>query len=368
MRPTIIDRYLLREIVQTWAAVTAVLVLILASNSLVHMLGKVVEGELGGVAVLPLFLVQVTTYFVTLIPLGLFLALLLAFGRLHADSEMAALGACGVGLRELYRPVVAVALVGALLTGALTAYASPWAERAGREIAARMAARSQLAAISPGRFHEPGNGVVLFAERKGEDGRLQEVFAVAEGEQGEQRIVRARMAKERSDAESAVRYLEFHDGYRYSAGPGRADLRAVEFERHGVRLPPRQFQPGGVDPDGMSMARLWQQGGPEAAAELQWRIALPLACFLLALAAVPLAHTTPRKGRYSKIAGALVVYRVYSNILVVTRDAVAEGEIPATLGMWWVHGLTLVAVALLIARHTGWRWTARVLLRRGVAG
>ena len=54
MSLTIVDRYILREILQTWGAVTAVLLLILATNSLAYMLGKVVEGRLAADVVVPL--------------------------------------------------------------------------------------------------------------------------------------------------------------------------------------------------------------------------------------------------------------------------------------------------------------------------
>ena len=366
MSLTIVDRYILREVVQTWAAVMAVLLLILASNSLVHMLGKVVEGQLVGAAVLPLFFVQLTTYFVTLVPLGLYLALLLGFGRLYADSEMAALGACGIGMARLYRPVVLVGLAGALITAALSIWASPWAERAGIEITARMAERSELAGVAPGRFTQAGRGgVVLFAARKTEGGVLEEVFVVGDAEEGNTHIVRAASAVERVDEESGRRFLEFRDGRRYTGQAGSEQLRAFEFATHGIHVPRQRVAREGIDAEGMSLSQLWRRSGGDAAAELQWRLSLPLACFLLALAALPLAHTTPRKGRYGKVAIALLIYLVYSNVLVVARDAVAEETVPPAIGMWWAHALTLVAVAGLVAHRVGWRWTANLLFARG---
>ena len=344
----------------------AVLLLILASNSLVHMLGKVVEGQLVGAAVLPLFFVQLTTYFVTLVPLGLYLALLLAFGRLYAESEMAALGACGIGMARLYRPVAIVGLAGALITAALSIWASPWAERAGIDIAARMAERSELSGVAPGRFTQTGRGdVVLFAARRTQDGVLEEVFVVGDGEDGDSHIVRAASAVERVDPETGRRFLEFHDGRRYTGQAGSERLRAFEFSTHGIHLPRQRVARERIDADGMSLMQLWRRDGGEAAAELQWRLSLPLACFLLALAALPLAHTTPRKGRYGKVAIALLIYLVYSNVLVVARDAVAEETVSPTLGMWWAHALTLVAVLALIAHRVGWRWTATLMRTRG---
>lgn len=368
MRLTIVDRYVLREVAQVWFAVTAILILILASNSLVRMLGKVVEGELAGHVVLPFFLLQFTNYFVTLIPLGLFLALLLAFGRLYAESEMAALGACGIGLARLFRPVVILGVVGAGMTAVLTLWASPWAERASEEISVRVAAESQFAGLAPGRFNRVGDGVVLFAETRADDGGLREVFVVSPAAEGGSHIVRARAAGERIDPESGRRYLEFTDGHRYTSNPGSNVARSTTFAEHGIHIPSRRIEISGSDAGGMSITRLLAQGQAEHIAEFQWRISLPIACFFLALAALPLSYTTPRKGRYGKIAVALLLYLAYSNLLVFARDMVEEEAVSRVVGMWWVHVATAMAVAALVVHRVGWRWTGSLVLGRSGVG
>ncbi len=362
MRLTLIDRYILREVTQVWVAVTAVLILILATNSLAHLLGKVVEGQLTGDAVLPLFLLRLTAYFVTLIPLGLFLALLLAFGRLYAESEMAALGACGVGLARLFRPVAVLGLVGAALTAGLTLLASPWAERASDEIAARVAAESDFSGLAPGRFNRADGGTVLFAEARGDSGALEEVFVVLDREGGRTRVVRAASAVQRVDEASGRRFLEFRDGQRIAASAGSPQVRSITFERHGIYLPRREVSPGGPDTEGMTMQQLLERGGAERIAEFQWRLSLPLACLLLALAALPLSHTTPRKGRYGKVALGLLLYLGYSNLLVFAREMLEEGTLPPVVGMWWAHAIVAVAIAGLVAQRVGWTWARAVLL------
>jgi lipopolysaccharide export system permease protein len=360
---TVIDRYVLREILQTWGAVTAVLLLILLTNTLAYMLGRVVEGDIAGAALVPLFLTNVTGYVVTVIPLGLYLGLLIAFGRMYAESEMSALGACGVGFARLYRPVMIAGVLGALLTGLLGNFVSPWAKRVEHDVKERIAARSEVAGVAAGRFNRAADGrVVLFAERRDEaSGHLREVFVEARDPGGGSHIVRAEVALEQTDPETGWRYLEFRNGYRYTGSPGSSEFRIVEFERHGVRIPEQQVDVGRVDRDGMSTASLAARDDPKSAAEVQWRLAMPFACLMLALAALPISHTSPRKGRYGKIAIGLVLYLAYANALVVARDALAEGHVPMVLGMWWIHGVALVLVLALIAHRAGWRWSAHVL-------
>jgi len=360
----VIDRYILRDILQTWGAVMAVLVLILATNSLAYMLGKVVEGKLATDVVMPLFLTSFTHYLVTMIPLGLFLGLMLSFGRLYAESEMAALAACGVGMARLYRPVMTAGVIAALIAGAMAIWVSPWAKRVEADIKAQMEARSELAGIAPGRFNRTADGrVVLFAASVTEDGVLKDVFVEATDDEGTSHIVRAERAREQVDADTRASFLVFEQGYRYSGTPGGSDFRVIEFEQHGIRLSEPQPKPGTVGREGWTMARLWESNRPRDQAEFEWRLAMPIACLLLALASVPLSHTTPRKGRYGKIAIALLLYLAYSNVMVVARNSLSDGDMPQWLGIWWAHVLTLVLILFLLAHRSGWRWTGMLLSR-----
>ncbi|MDZ7749808.1 MAG: LptF/LptG family permease [Halofilum sp. (in: g-proteobacteria)] len=101
--------------------------------------------------------------------------LLLAFGRMYAESEMAALGACGVGMARLYRPVLIAAVIAAALTASLTimacrpgpsaARSTPASPRAWRHAPSSPRHRAAV------RFNRTADGrVVLFAEGRDDAG------------------------------------------------------------------------------------------------------------------------------------------------------------------------------------------------------
>lgn len=365
MQLTIIDRYLLREVLLTFAAVVAVLLLILLTNTLIYMLGQVVDGRIAGDVVLPLFLANVSHVVVMLVPPGIYLAVLLTFGRLYADSEMSALRACGYGPARLYRPVVLAAVAVAVLAAILSMQVAPWAQRADHDIRAQIAERSELTGVAAGQFTRAAGGdVVMFAERRRDDGVLEGVFLEAEDAAGETVVVRAREAVERRDDDTGWRYVEFRDGARYEGRPGGAEFAVIEFESHGLRLPESTRDPGQPAREAQSMAELRAAGGSKDHAEIQWRLSVPLGCLTLALAALPLARTTPRKGRYSRIAIALFLYMLYANFMVIAREAVADGTVPGWLGMWWAHALVLLLIAVLVLQQNGWRWSLALLRQR----
>ena len=366
MHLTIIDRYILREILQTCAAVLAVLLLIVLTNTLIYMLGQVVDGRIGGDALLPLLLANISQVLVMLIPPGLYLGVLLAFGRLYADSEMAALRAGGFGPARLYRPVVLAALVVSALAAFLSLQVAPWAERVDHDIRAQIAERSELVGIAAGQFTSVSGGdIVIFAERRTDDGVLEEVFVEAEDGDGSPVIIRAREAVEQRDDDTGWRYIELRNGERHTGHPGASEHAVIEFERHGLRMPDPDVDPGRPDREAQSLAELRAAGGPEDLAEIQWRLSIPLGCMTLALAALPLSRTSPRKGRYARIAVALLLYMFYANFMVMAREAVADGNVPGVVGMWWAHAVVLLAIAALVIQQNGWRYSVELLRRPG---
>ena len=64
---------------------------------------------------------------------------------------------------------------------------------------------------------------------------------------------------------------------------------------------------------------------------------MPIMVLVLALVAVPLAALRPREGRYARVAIAILIYFVYSNLVSAAQIWVEKGRIPPIVGSWWVH-------------------------------
>jgi lipopolysaccharide export system permease protein len=68
---------------------------------------------------------------------------------------------------------------------------------------------------------------------------------------------------------------------------------------------------------------------------------------VLALLAFPLARSAPREPRFGKLIIAVLSYIVYVNLLALGRGWLADGSLPMSIGLWWVHGLGLALFMLL---------------------
>lgn len=76
---------------------------------------------------------------------------------------------------------------------------------------------------------------------------------------------------------------------------------------------------------------------------------------MLAILAVPLSRTSHRQGRYTRLALAIVLYLLVSNLLNAARSWLQSGAVLPWLGLWWVHLLVVALAMILILRQAGYR-------------
>jgi lipopolysaccharide export system permease protein len=336
-----LDRYVLREVLTTWAISTGVLFVILIADRFARDLGKAAAGDLPRDAIV-LMLGLTSIYFVMiLIPVGLFLAILLTLGRLYRDSEMAAMMASGIGPGRLYRPLFVLAVPTAVVLAVLSLLVGPWAAQQAYLTSQRAQQVAQVGVLEPGRFKGVDGSAVFYAERIDQEGLMENVFLQRRRGEMIEAAVAARGAL-RAGARENERLLVLYDGQRIEGVPGTYEFREVRFAEHGIPIQLPVPDERSDDRQTYATAELIGTGDPRDVAELQWRFSMPLAVFALTVLAVPLSRTRPRQGRYGTLAAAVLCYIVYSNVLAAARSAVAEGQIGAFPGLWWVHLLAIV--------------------------
>jgi lipopolysaccharide export system permease protein len=216
----------------------------------------------------------------------------------------------------------------------------------------------------PGRFNEASDGkAIIFLERQSDDGRSMENIFLQRTAELQTSIETAMSARRYKDTEGRT-FILFENGQFYQGQPGQADYRITHYERHGVYIPENDLVQKITRNDAMFTRDLWNSDNPYHRAELQWRLSIPLATLLLAVLALPLSYTTPRKGRYSKLALAILIYLLYSNLLGVGQTWVERQAVPQWLGIWWVHGFAGVLILYWWLRRSG--GVMQVIRRRAV--
>jgi lipopolysaccharide export system permease protein len=357
----IFKRAIFSELTSTAGAVFTVLFSIIFSVGLVRILGDAAGGRVDNAAVFQLVALAALTNLPTVLTLTLFVSVLIALSRSFRDSEMVVWFSSGQSLLAWIGPVLRFATPIVVLIALLTIGVSPWAERQIAESRKRYEQRDDVSKVAPGRFIESsGADRVFFVESVDIDGaRVRNVFVSNRSQGREGVIVAAQGVIEVRD--NGDRYLVLESGRRYEGVPGAAEYRMTEFDRYLLRIDSRPDEPiNETAARAKTTGRLLSEGTTFARAELLIRISQPIVAVLLALLAIPLAYLNPRVGRSFNLILAVLVFLVYNNGLSVVKAWVQQGRLSFGIGVWLVHFVVLLLVALLFTRRVYMqRWIPR---------
>jgi lipopolysaccharide export system permease protein len=345
-----VQRYVLREVVQTWLAVTGVLVAILVSNQLSRVLGQAADNQYGRGVVFDLIALGAIMNLSVIVPVGLLLAVVLTLGRMYHDSEMAALQACGFGPARLLAPLFCFTAIIALGLGWLAFVQVPRADSQVQALRNSAIKEAQFGQLDAGRFQSfSGGDAVFYAERVDQEGVLHNVFVQRESA-GRFEVALADTATYTKTSSGAMHLVTLFNGRRYEGVPGQDDFRVIEFREHGIPIATPEDVRGSLDPDTKPTRLLWGSSDPSDIAQLQFRASTPLMALVLTLVAVPLSKLRPRQGRYARVGFAIIVYFVYSNLLSASKIWVEKSDLPPAIGVWWVHAAALALGLYLVMR------------------
>ena len=290
-----------------------------------------------------------------ILPLGLFLGFLLAYGRLYLDSEMTVLSATGMSQQRLFLYSLAPAAVVALLVAWLSMGLAPQGVTQVARILNQQEALTEFDTLVPGRFQSMRNGSRVTYTRDLSEDRTElggifisdkRVSRAGDKDRGISVLV-AESGRQEVQPDGS-RYLILENGYRYDGNPGQADYRVIQYDAYGVLLPKPSVAADISEREAIPTSQLIGSDDSRLQSELQWRLSLPLLVFIITLMAVPLSRVNPRQGRFLKLLPAILLYMTYLGLLVAARSALDKGRIPPYLGLWGVHLLfLLIGLALL---------------------
>ena len=339
--PSIIDRYLIREIGLTLLATTLVLLAIVMSHRLASYLSDVANGLLARDAIFALLGLQAIEILILLIPLAFLLSIMLALGRLYRDHEMTALAACGYGPLSTYRAVLLLAAPLALITAGLSLFLSPATMELQFELLAKARKEAEVSMFMPGTFREVMEGRYVVYVGALDDQELHDVFVQSREPDGNISIITGERGRQEIDAQD-LRHIVLEHGYRYRGTPGQSDYEILHFEQAAIRIDTNAPEKSWKHRETLPTEQLWGSSDPINVAELHMRLNSPFQILVIALWAPLLARSRPREGRYGRIVAALLIYAINFNLVGIGESWLSHSVVDGRLGLWWVHGLFLL--------------------------
>lgn len=374
----IIQRYIVREIMSTFAATLFVLMLIIVGNTFVRLLGKVSGGGLPLDALGKLLFLGSINGLIKLVPIALLIGMMLAFGRFYRDHEISAMHSSGMGPKQFYKGIFLFVAPLTLIIAALTLFVIPDLEHTSNNIKQEIQQRPEAAGIPIGEFMHSKAGdkrITLFVEdideknvvmkrffmhlkdndskktESSDTNNLQDNNDVAQEDDVEV-ILSAQQSLLYVDPNNGNRIIKIENGSRYDNNKTTGEMSIFSFAEHGIHIPALEINIS-KDLEAEPTLSLLKQNDRESLAEIHWRLALIFSAPVMALLAFPLSHTTPRQGRFGKLAFGILLYAVYANLIISGKSMIADGRIPTWLGLWWTHLIFIALSFWLIYRQYG---------------
>ncbi|HET7779212.1 MAG TPA: LPS export ABC transporter permease LptF [Rudaea sp.] len=352
----IVDRYLVRELLVSFLAAVAILLLVTVGATVADLLAKIARGRVAADLLLALIGLRTVDSLTLLVPMALFLAVQLAYGRLYRESEMAVFAASGLPVTGLVRPLLLLAVPMTFAMALISFWLAPAAVRQAQALQEEASRSLIVAGLEPGRFVElPNNDGVMYVDSMNADGtKFQKMFVASERTDAEAghinlNVITAADGELYHDANGAERYLGLNDGFRVEGVLGQDNYRLMRYARNDVKLTDTETDTNADSVKRSAPTRdLLASNDLVQRTEFQWRLAAPLSVLVLVLLALPLAKSSPREPRYARLLIALLAWVIYYNCLAIGRSKLSQGVFDPRIGFWWVQVPTaLIALFLL---------------------
>jgi lipopolysaccharide export system permease protein len=349
----LIFRYLAKEVFTTLLALTSILLLIFMSNQFVRYLARAATGSIPASFIFKLLALELPMLMGLLMPLGFYMALMLAYGRLYADSEMTVLHACGYGPPRLLKHSLIMAAGVSAIVLVILLWVNPAIAIERTKLLRSSGVQMLIKTLEPGRFGSiPGGETVFYVEKmNSEHAQAQGIFLAHLNKHQEVPswdVLWADTAYITSNKATHTHDLMLTHGHAYQGQPGQADYRVINFDHYETPLPEPVITPKAGDLRAVQTRDLWPVRDVTKAAELVWRFSIPLMVVMLTLVGVPLSRVNPRSGKYAKLLPAILIFIVYADLMFVARDAIASGKLPWWFAMIGLHGsVALIGVGLM---------------------
>ncbi|WFF38720.1 LPS export ABC transporter permease LptF [Moraxella nasibovis] len=397
----ILRRYLIKEVATTTALVLGFLVVMLLGGRLIRYFGMAAEGGLD-VGVLFTLIGYNLPYFLELIfPLSFFIGLMLVFGRLYADHEMAVMNASGISRGKVARLILPLVIVAFVVQCFITMAGKPWGVAKATNIWQEQSVLEVFDFITPKKFVSSGDyhlyvgeigenreylkDVIVIQMPKGQtpesmndianqnEDAAKKAEALAQSLPSEfvrvkDTLIYAKSATQVESDDGVVR-LDLHQGRRYEVDAASKQYSQIGFERYRISLAAgktNDLKPMKIE--GWTSSELLANlnkttpnpSSSEIHAELGYRFSLPWLIVIAAMLAPPLAQVRPRQGRWLKLIPAIFIFVANVLILISLKESIAKGKV----GDWAypVAVLLLVLFAFYMNHHD--RVVARLRLSR----
>ena len=348
----IIRRYLVKQVVSTSLVVVSLLTLIMMGGRLIKYFGVAAQGRLDASILFSIIGYRLPEFLTLILPLGFFIALMLVFGRLYVDHEMAIFNSSGISRNKLGRLLVPMTVVFLAVQSFLMLWAAPWGLRQFEELTSAQAVRTGFDLVRPKEFVSSGAYTIYASDLSEDRKNLKDIFFYQKADrEGQPDVVI--LAKEATRIEmpnDSANVVDLTEGRRYEIFANSPKYTHIEFQSYRLRLENnKEAKFESTEVEALPTSTLWQnRDDAVVSSELWWRVYVPFAMVVALILSLALSEVSPRQGRYLKLFPALLIFASLIVVLMAIKTRISKEELGA-----WAYPVALFlysGVAILFLR------------------
>ncbi|MEJ2009767.1 MAG: LPS export ABC transporter permease LptF [Acidobacteriota bacterium] len=352
----ILTRYILKEVVAHCLLGLLVFTFVLYVRPLSHVLELVARRNLPLSEIIALFLLPLPSILVITIPMAVLLGTLIGLSRMAADSETIAIRATGIGTGQFVRPVLIFAVCGWAVTAWMSLFLAPRAVRNLEKSEINLAAAQANYEIRPRVFIEQFPHLLMYLKDVTSSGaRWRGVFIVDRSQRNEVKVTLAETGRLVNEGRSGRLMLHLDDGATHEFNPQhRQRYSVISFQdtnipiMEGTAKGPQHLSPSMLSPMTLLTNLKAHNGDRAALVELNYRLALPFACLVLALVAVPIGLISRKGGKAFGLMLSILLVFVYYMLMASGLNLAKEGRLNPEVGLWMANVIFAFAGLLML--------------------
>ena len=346
---SIISRYLFLELIPPFSISLVFFTFIFLMAKILDITNYIINYHIGAWKILLLLAYYMPFYMTFVIPMSVMMAVLLTFLRLSSDNEIIALKASGISLYRLLPPVIAFCAVGCVMTAIIIIYGVPWGHVSARSMVFNMASDNLNIGIKERMFNNNFENITLYVNKI--DLKTDFLIGIFIEDQRELKIkstIIAPRGRLYSDPESSSVYLQLYEGTINQVDLEQKTVNTANFDTYRLTLDAttdgeRSSKKKSKDEKSFTIKELRsaiknvQEKNTQYykyRMELQKKISIPIACFVLGILAVPLGIQSKARRQYYGSGLGLIFFLLYYLLLSMGWVLGKNGYYPPEIGIW----------------------------------
>ncbi|MDQ1334197.1 MAG: Lipopolysaccharide export system permease protein LptF [Thermodesulfobacteriota bacterium] len=357
-------RYIINEIWPTFLASLLVFIFIMVAARMLSITELIVTRGVGISQVLGMVLYLLPDILTFALPAVTLMAVVVAFLRLSADSEIIALKSSGISLYQMLPPVAAFAFLVFLMGLAISLFAAPWGNRAFKDLLFKIAESRADLGIKERVFCEPFDHLVFYVNSFSRQERaLKDIFVVDRRDEEVTNTIVAEEGRIIVEPDQRIITIFFGKGTIFAVEKNMNTARTIQFNTYGLTIGLKDVMKDLTSrqkaPHELSVGNLIQEmkttpkedvQRSRMMRELLEKLSIPLAVLFMGIIGVPLGAQMRARGRTAGIGVSLAVFSIYYICLMVVRSICSSGSVPPAVGVWVPDLFLLMTLIYLLRR------------------